>query len=102
MKKVRNRIKGNERTSMVKSQLEEGSRDRSFYVQQEDIKSEVFHQREISLQDFNTGKRATSVGIKGLLYKDCPDTAQVKFFKSSIKSKPQDNVASREYTSTKQ
>lgn len=92
MKQVSSGIQGNERTSMVKSQLKEGSRDGSFYVQQEDIKSEVFQQREINLQTFNTGKRETSVSIKGLIYKYCPDTGQIKFFKSSVKFKPQDKV----------
>jgi len=81
--------------------MEEGSRDGSFHVQQEDIKSEVFHQREINLQTCNTGKRVTSVRIKGLIDKGCLYTSQILVFKCNIKLKPEDNVTWREYTRTR-
>lgn len=86
MKQVSRGIKGNERTSKVKSQLEEGSRDGSFHVQQENIKSEVIHWKEIKLR------------TKCLTYKGCPYTQHIYFFKGNIKFKPEDNVTWREYT----
>lgn len=71
---------------------EQGSRDASFHVQQENIQSEVFHCRKIQLQTFNNGKRVTSARMKGLIYKGCPYTSQIQFFKCNIKLKPEDNV----------